>query len=206
MVLDYSKFQNLNSDDDSDEYIHPNIDRNSWLKMRRQQRALEKQKKVERLREIEARGDSADSAEREKLVKELTPKIKEVDSSTVTYQPSTTDCTEHLLFLINHSTLEEFTKYMEDNLVCLDELEEITLLSLSENIKSGNNEGARILSKISLYLKYARQHGKVFMKRLAESLMDKERLKLFEEECENHFLDCKRAIAEHTQDRDFDAQ
>lgn len=205
MVLDYSKFQNLNSDGDSDEEIHPNIDRNSWLRMRRDQRTLEKQRKVERLREIEASEDKGDARERALLIECLTPKIKEVDSSTATYQPSATDHTEQLLFLINNSSVEAFNTYVENNPVCLDELEEITLLSLSENIKDGNDEGARILARISLYLKYAKRHGKSFMKRLAESLRDIDRLRFFDDECESHFLDCKRAIIENAQDCGVDA-
>ena len=195
MVIDYSRFENLDSDVDSDEEVHPNIDRKSWLKLRREQRRIEKQKKIARLRELEVLGDCpAIQEEKKRLIEELTPKIREAASSSATSNPVETDYTEHIFFLVGHNTIQDFNRYMEKNIFSPEELEDVVLLSLSENIKASNNDGARILSKISLYIKYAKIHGKVFMKRLEEGLRDQERMRMFEQECETHFQECRGAV------------
>lgn len=201
MAIDYSKFQNLDSDIDSDEEVHPNIDKKSWLKLRREQRRMEKQRKAERLKEIESMGNPPElENERAALISELSPRVRETMSSTTTSRPIEIDYTEHLLYLLEHNTVSEFNAYIENNLLCLEEFEEVALLSLSQNIKDGNENGARLLSRISLYLKYARMHGKVFMKRLAEGLQNESCMASFEEECESHFQDCKRVILEMNSD------
>ncbi|KAL0265902.1 UNVERIFIED_CONTAM: hypothetical protein PYX00_011619 [Menopon gallinae] len=197
MAVDYSKFQNLDSDIDSDEEVHPNIDKKSWLRLRREQRRLEKQRKAERLREIESMGCPPEmEEERAALADELCPRVKEKTSSEAISKPIDIDYTEHLLYLLEHNTVSDFNAYIESNLLCLESFEEVTLLSLSQNIKDGNDNGARLLSKIALYLKYARLHGKEFMRRLAEGLQKESYMTSFEEECECHFQDCKRVIAE----------
>lgn len=201
MAIDYSKFQNLDSDIDTDEEVHPNIDKKSWMKLRREQKRMEKQKKVARLEEIESMGNPPElENERDALVRDLSPRVRETTSSTATSKPIEIDYTEHLLYLLEHNTVNEFNTYMENNLLCLDEFEEVALLSMSQNIKEGNENGARLLSKISLYLKYARMHGKIFMKRLAEGLRNESHMASFEEECESHFQDCKRVILELSDD------
>lgn len=195
MVIDYSRFQNLDSDVDSDEEIHPNIDKKSWLKMRREQRLLQKQHKISRLNELESLGETPELLkEKESLIKELSPKIKEVASSSTNYKQVEVDYTENLVYLINNSTLPHFNEHVKTHNLCLESFEEFVLLNLSENIKEGNDEGARILANISLYLKYARSQGISFMHKLEESLKIGNNMEIFKKESEDHFLECKNAI------------
>jgi hypothetical protein len=76
----------------------------------------------------------------------------------------------------------------------LDDFEEFVLYNLSENIKEGNDEAGLGIAKISLFIKYAKSHGRRFFIGLEEGLKDKAKKELFESECLNHYLEAKQLI------------
>ncbi|RKP14258.1 hypothetical protein BJ684DRAFT_8857 [Piptocephalis cylindrospora] len=54
MVLDYSRFDNLELSDDEDIEVHPNIDKASWVRFKQQEIHAERAKRRERIEEIAA--------------------------------------------------------------------------------------------------------------------------------------------------------
>ncbi|RVD91273.1 hypothetical protein TUBRATIS_22820 [Tubulinosema ratisbonensis] len=202
MVLDYSKFKELES---SSEEIHINIDRKTWSKLKKNQKEEKKKLLQEELTSLENKSNKTkeDLKRMDEISHKLKPKFVEVDSSTFTCEKGSicdqgnstvVDFLQPLLFLMTHNSLTDFINLIDDNNYDLSVFEEFCLYNLAENIKSKNEAEAKILSKIALYFKFSIQNGKSFVKKLNASLGDEKILAQFEKEVEEFYLTCKESI------------
>ncbi|KAF7683641.1 hypothetical protein TCON_1154 [Astathelohania contejeani] len=193
----------------SSEEVHPNIDERSFKKWKTEQKKMERKRKIQRIQEIEALPSTPElEEERLRLIEEIKPKIREVCPAQTTFgseikkelpkekNDDEIDYSNELEFLINYNEVEDFIELL-DNRPTLDinKFEEFVLFNLSANIKEGNDEAGVIISKISIYVKYAKEHGKTFLMTLMNSLnSSKERKNNFIKECKKHYLEAKEAI------------
>lgn len=195
MAIDKSKFKELDS---SSEEIHPNIERNTWIKLRKDQKQEKKKLLQEELSFLESKSTKSDLdlVRIEEISAKLRPKLIEIESSVCSNQSESaqTDFLQPLLFLMTHNSLNDFINLIDDNNYDLGTFEEYCLFNLAENIKMNNEDEARILSRIALYFKFAIRNGKSFIKKLNSALVDDKIYLQFEKEVDEFYLTCKENI------------
>ncbi|ADM11822.2 uncharacterized protein Eint_070580 [Encephalitozoon intestinalis ATCC 50506] len=195
-----SKYSGVSLESDEEEKIHPNIDEKSYKEWKRRQRELKRKELERRLEEINSvEFPSKELAEeREEIEKILKPSY--VCLGTESFRtPSSNeekDYIQELSHLIVHNELDNFIELMDQCKIDMEEFEVVVLHNLAEQIKEGNDAGGLILSKISLYVKYALSHGKEFLLKLRAQLTNKERRRQFEEDCRKDFEETRRMFLE----------
>lgn len=188
----------LDSDDGD---VHPNIDEKSYREWRRRQKEQARHELEKRLLEISAvEAPSEELAdERRRIEDALRPSYVCVETASFRTPSGTQekDYVPELEHLIRHSDLDSFIELMERREIDMEDFECLVLHNLAEQIKERNDAGGLILSRISLYTKYALSHGKEFLLRLRAQLTNKEKKRLFEEDCRKDFEETKRAFLQH---------
>jgi hypothetical protein len=185
-------------DSDSSDDIHPNIDKRSYKIWKQQQKEARKQQLEKRLHELEGYGTLTEEQleEKEELERLLTPLYVDMaeDSFRTVTMEDEDSYTGELCHLINNDTLDGFIELMERRHINLDRFEELVLLNLSSFIKDGNDEIGLRFSRLALYTKYAKLHGKEFIVRLSRELTNRRKMKQLEDDIEKHYLESKNAI------------
>ncbi|XP_045532096.1 uncharacterized protein LOC123719053 [Pieris brassicae] len=200
-MTEAEKVDEIELSDDSSE-IHPNIDEKSYKKWRRQIREEEKSRNRARLKELKEKTDISqeESDEIQKLEKALKPHfISKSDggfriSSGCENESEDIDYSEELLSLVKDSSLTNFIDIISYSRLDLDKFEDFVLFNLSENIKEGNDDVGLILSKVSLYLGYVKNSGRLFVNRLCDELQIPDKKVLFEEDVKKYYCESKDAI------------
>lgn len=190
---------------DSDAFDHPNIDKRSLIAYKRAEKEQKRKLKQERLEQlnklIENTTDSIEldnyKKEANELERNLNKALKETESCTVFSEPvqnSEDKYISDLMYLLNNNTIEHFIQYLDHNNTDLQFFEDLVLFNLSENIKENNDEIGLDLTRISLYVKFAKSNGRAFLTELCKSFRDERKKELFEEECKDHYKRAKEAI------------
>lgn len=194
-------YPSINLDSDSSEEVHPNIDERSYKNWKRQQREQKRKELEQRLQMINSLEHQTEETlqEREKLENLLKPQYKciETESFRVPAENKDKDYIEELEYLVEHDDLNSFIELMDRNMIEMEELEYLILHNLAEQIKEGNEVGGLILTKLSLYAKYAISHGKGFLIKLNAQLTDKEKKRQFEIDCRKDFEETKKSFLEY---------
>lgn len=192
----------LELESDSEQEVHPNIDARSFRNWKRRQREEKKKKLEERLQEIESMQDPTeeDVQEKKKIEELLKPQYKCVgtDSFRTPSSSEKGDYVEELEYLIAHSDLNSFIELMNGNRIEMDELEHLILYNLAEQIKRGNDSAGFVLTKLSIYVRYAISHGKKFLSMLNAQLTDKNKMQQFDTDCLRDFEATKKNFLEYT--------
>lgn len=200
-----AEINKLELSSESDDCDHPNIDKRSFIAYKRAQKEHKKKVKRDKLEQLKISRKSVSNNEEltiidkeiAKLEFELDEKIKETESCTTFSAPVIEEEDKYvndLCFLLNNNTLSDFIDYLDRKQVNLNDFEDIVLHNLSENIKEGNDEIGLDLARLSLFVKYAKNEGRGFLTALCVTIKDKEKNKLLEEECKNHYERAKEAI------------
>lgn len=191
-----SKYSGINLDSDEEEVIHPNIDEKSYKEWMRRQREQKRRELEQRLQEINSVSEPGEEMIEEKNEIERILKPSYVclgtESFRIPSEDSEKDYIQELEFLIVHNELDNFIELMSQSKINMEKFEVVVLHNLAEQIKEGNDVGGLILSKISIYAKYALSHGKDFLLKLRAQLTNKEKKKQFEEDCRKDFEETKR--------------
>ncbi|AFM98588.1 hypothetical protein EHEL_070610 [Encephalitozoon hellem ATCC 50504] len=195
-----SKYSGVNLDSDEEEAIHPNIDERSYKEWRRKQREQRRRELEQRLEEINSVENPSEEMieERNEIERILKPSYVCLDTESfrTPSEDVEKDYIQELEYLIVHNELDSFIELMNRCKINMEEFEIVVLHNLAEQIKEGNDVGGLILSKISLYVKYALSHGKDFLLKLRAQLTNKEKKRQFEEDCRRDFEETKKAFLE----------
>ncbi|TBU14840.1 hypothetical protein CWI41_080590 [Ordospora colligata] len=190
------KYAGVCLESDDDEEVHPNIDEKSfreWRRQQRQQKRAELQKRLDEINAIDTHDEEIE-AEKKELQDILKPRYVCVDSGsfTIPEPQEERDYSSELEHLVQNCTLDNFISIMNTKVIDMEEFECLVLHNLAEQIKEGNDFGGVILSKISLYVRYARSHGREFLEKLRAQLTNAKIKKQFEEDCIRDFEETKQ--------------
>lgn len=192
-------YSNIDLDSDSGE-IHPNIDERSYRNWRTRQREQRRRALEQRLEEIcKVENPTGELLEEKVRIEEaLKPQYRcvETESFRTPHRDKDRDYIHELEFLVEHNDLGSFIELMDRTEIEMEEFENLVLYNLTEQIKEGNDAGGVILSKLSLYVKYALSHGRDFLQRLNAQLTNRENRTRFEEECRTCFEETKKSFLE----------
>ncbi|KAH9411155.1 putative Cdc37 chaperone [Ordospora pajunii] len=190
------KYAGVCLESDDDEEVHPNIDEKSFREWRRQQRQQKREELQKRLDEINAidTHDENVEAEKKEIQEILKPRYVCVDSGSFTISESQEerDYSAELEHLVRNCSLDSFITMMDTKIIDMEEFECLVLHNLAEQIKEGNDFGGVILSKLSLYVRYARSHGREFLEKLRAQLTNARLKRQFEEDCAKDFEETKK--------------
>ncbi|KMV65788.1 hypothetical protein M970_070590 [Encephalitozoon cuniculi EcunIII-L] len=195
-----SRCSGIDLSSDEEEAVHPNIDERSYREWKRRQREERRKGLERRLEEINSSKELSEELAEEKREIERILKPSYVCFETESFRTPSGDAEkdyiQELEYLIAHNELGDFIELMDRCKIDMEEFEFLVLHNLAEQIKEGNDAGGLILSKVSLYVKYALSHGKEFLLKLRAQLTNKERKRQFEEDCKKDFQETKQIFLE----------
>ncbi|KAK1347334.1 Cdc37 N terminal kinase domain-containing protein [Hamiltosporidium tvaerminnensis] len=205
MVIDYSKINDIQLSSDSNEEVHPNIDKKSYhryMKALREQKKEEKRKRIIELdqmisTELSNTKKQEFLEERNKLNEEIQPRIRDVSDNVFSFgtkQKQEIEPEDLLMKLLNMQAMSEFSDIMNNHIVNIEEFEEFVLYNLSENIKIGNDEAGFYLSRIVILIKYLKEHGDRFIAVFTDKFKNQKSQELFDKECQMYYNSAKEAI------------
>lgn len=193
--------QDINLDSDSSEEMHPNIDERSYKNWKRQQREQSRRALAQRLEEINAAEARTTEMlqEKERIEEMLQPQYRcfETGSFRMRENESESDYIAELEHLVEHSDLGSFIALMDSRRIEMEKLEDLILHNLAEQIKEGNDAEGLVLSRLSVYAKYALSHGREFLQKLNAQLTDRQKRAAFEADCRRDFEETKRSFLAH---------